>query len=109
MKTPPTKTSPKQKVIVDNKNILKKCSKIVEKLIEDDTSIPFRKPVNWKKLKLTNYPEIVKKPMDLSKISANLKRNAYKSIEECLQDIQQIWENCKLFNESASVSFFILF
>ena len=41
--------------------------------------------------------------MDLGTVRANLKATAYKTVEECLGDIQLIWDNCKLFNHESSV------
>ena len=36
--------------------------------------------------------------MDLSTVKTNLKNNVYHSVEECLDDVQLIWDNCKLYN-----------
>ena len=36
---------------------------------------------------LTNYPIIIKKPMDLSTLRANLEANKYKTYEDVFADI----------------------
>lgn len=36
--------------------------------------------------------------MDLSTVRDNLKNEDYASVEECLDDLQLIWDNCKLYN-----------
>lgn len=36
--------------------------------------------------------------MDLSTIKENLKNGIYGTLEECFDDIQLIWDNCKLYN-----------
>ena len=65
-------------------------------------SAEFRYPVNYEALGLLDYPLIIKKPMDLSTANNNLKNGKYKYIEECLNDIQLIWDNCKHFNAEGS-------
>ena len=47
---------------------------------------------------LTDYLTIIKKPMDLSTVRTNLDNNEYDYIEEVLNDLQLIWDNCKLYN-----------
>ena len=42
--------------------------------------------------------------MDLSTVKSNLQSGIYEYIEECLDDIQLIWDNCKLYNcETAKI------
>ena len=36
--------------------------------------------------------------MDLSTVRDNLMNEEYTYIEECLDDLQLIWDNCKLYN-----------
>ena len=36
--------------------------------------------------------------MDLSTVHANINENKYHTAEECLDDIKQVWLNCKLYN-----------
>ncbi len=42
--------------------------------------------------------------MDLGTCRNNLKASLYKTVEDCLSDIQLIWDNCKLFNHESSVA-----
>jgi Bromodomain len=46
------------------------------------------------------YYEFIKNPVDLSTIKEQLGK--YDTVEECLGDIRQIWENCRLFNAEGS-------
>lgn len=46
-------------------------SQILAKLRKHDDAYPFLKPVEWKKLGLDDYPEIVKQPMDLQTIGVS--------------------------------------
>ncbi len=52
-----------------------------------------------------DYTRIVKKPMDLGTVSEKLQLDEYRFIEEALDDLQLIWDNCKSYNESGSVFF----
>lgn len=89
-----------------DREYIKKLHKIVNNLINDPESNEFRKPVYYKALGLEDYKKIIKKPMDLNTIRRNLNKNSYENLEEVLDDIQLIWNNCKLYNEQGSVKLF---
>ena len=57
---------------------------------------------------LLDYPQIIKKPMDLDTVKKNLKNNKYKLVEDVLNDMQLIWDNCKTYNAEGSVKKMIL-
>lgn len=59
-------------------------------------SWPFLKPVNKKLVK--DYYNVVKKPMDLETIAKKVAAHKYHSRREFMADIQQIYENCVLYN-----------
>jgi hypothetical protein len=61
--------------------------KIVEELWNQKEAINFHYPVDWKNLKLDNYPLLIKNPMDLSSIKKKIKNNKYRNINEFLNDI----------------------
>lgn len=50
-----------------------------------------------------DYPNVVKYPMDLGTVKENVKNSTYQHVEECLDDIQLIWDNCKSYNAEGSV------
>ena len=54
--------------------------------------------MDYEGLGLTDYPKIVSKMMDLGTLSRNLQEDLYKNVRECLDDLQLIWDNCKLYN-----------
>ena len=62
-------------------------------------SADFRNPVDWKAFNLVDYPIIIKKPMDLNTAKKNLNNNVYETVEDCLRDIDLIWQNCKMYNK----------
>jgi len=41
--------------------------------------------------------------MDLGTVRKKLKGNKYKKMDDVLEDIQQTWNNCKLYNQEGSV------
>ena len=45
-----------------------------------------------------DYPVVIKCPMDLGTVRNNLSNNSYQTVEECLGDIQLVWDNCKTYN-----------
>jgi Transcription factor involved in chromatin remodeling, contains bromodomain len=59
-------------------------------------------------LNLIDYPILIKHPMDLGTIKKKLKTNKYKNITDFLDDIQLVWNNCKLYNQEGSVFIFII-
>lgn len=59
-------------------------------------SWPFLKPVNKKLVK--DYYNVIKRPMDLETITKKVATHKYHSRHEFLIDIQQILENCILYN-----------
>lgn len=62
----------------------------------------FKEPVDFEGLGLTDYPKIVKKPMDLGTIKHYLEEQVYSTPRQCLDDIQLVWDNCKLYNMEES-------
>ncbi|KAJ1458595.1 Bromodomain-containing protein [Pelagophyceae sp. CCMP2097] len=76
--------------------------KIVNGLAARPDSVPFRDPVDYRGLGLYDYPQIIKKPMDLATVKANIEKNAYGSLTECAEDIRKIWANCKKYNQDGS-------
>lgn len=80
--------------------------KIVCVFISRPEARPFRDPVDFKGLGLTDYPKIVKKPMDLNTIKKKIEEGVYNEhdnpIEECAADIRLVWSNCMLYNQDGS-------
>jgi bromodomain-containing factor 1 len=61
-------------------------------------SLAFKDPVDPVALNIPTYPELVKKPMDLSTMENKLKENRYTYIREFMADLDQMIENSELFN-----------
>ena len=68
---------------------------------------PFREPVDWKALGLFDYPQIIKKQMDLGTIKTKLESGKYKNLEDAANDVRLVWKNCMTYNQEGS-DFYIL-
>ena len=79
-----------------------KLKSVIQQVWDHQLSHEFRHPVNWRELGLEDYPQIIKKPMDLSTVKRNLSKSAYKTYEDFFNDIQLIWDNCKTYNMAES-------
>lgn len=71
-------------------------------LCQDKDSFLFLMPVNFIELQLHDYPYIVKRPMDLGTVRANLASGLISSKEEFVSEVNLIWKNCKLYNLDGS-------
>lgn len=59
-------------------------------------------PVDWEALKLPDYPEIIKHPMDLGTVKTQLETGIYESDEEFADDVRLVWANALRYNQPAS-------
>nr|CAG8446319.1 979_t:CDS:2 [Entrophospora candida] len=59
---------------------------------------PFYEPVNAEKLGVPEYYNVIKNPMDLSKVYSRLESEDYASAEEFEADIRLMFDNCYKFN-----------
>lgn len=75
-------------------------STILEEILNEMRDLPdvqpFIFPVNTKNV--PDYLQIVTRPMDLQTIRENLRAKKYQSREEFLADVNQIVENCSIYN-----------
>jgi hypothetical protein len=62
-----------------NKEHMSRLKQMFTEIEEDLRSYEFRDPVPWKDLGLNDYPEIIKKPMDLTSCRKKLVKSKYKS------------------------------
>jgi hypothetical protein len=73
----------------------KKLSLILSYLIDNPEATEFLHPVDWEELGLNDYPILIKHPMHLLKVQEKLKAREYRTVEEVLDHIELIWDNCK--------------
>jgi hypothetical protein len=84
------------------KDEIKKLKIIINCLYESNDSFDFREPVDWKGMGLTDYLTIIKHPMDLTTVLKKFKEDRYTRVEDALDDLQLIWDNCKTYNPDNS-------
>mmetsp|Transcript_19988 Transcript_19988/g.41027 ORF Transcript_19988/g.41027 Transcript_19988/m.41027 type:complete len:221 (-) Transcript_19988:176-838(-) len=83
-------------------NGIKAMEKIVDKLYKHQEAVPFRDPVNWRELGLTDYPLIIKRPMALSDVKTKIVQGQYRSTADVAEDMNLIWTNCMDYNMEGS-------
>lgn len=76
--------------------------KIVSNLLQRHDTGPFRERVDYRLLNLPDYPDKVKKPIDLGTIKQRLNQGEYRTAEQGAKDVRLVWENCKLYNGEGS-------
>ena len=73
------------------------CKRVLEEFWKMPEALKFLEPVDWVKLKLPLWPNIIKNPMDLKTIKQNLDLNHYVDIFEFDRDMKLVWSNAKTF------------
>ncbi|KAH7822906.1 putative Bromodomain containing protein [Monocercomonoides exilis] len=85
--------------IVQPQEIMKFLHKLVQDLIKHKHGWPFAAPVDVEGLNIPQYRVIIERPMDLGTIKSNLESGYYgDEYQECLSDINLVWNNCYQFN-----------
>lgn len=75
----------------------------LEKLYrQDPESVPFRNKVDPELLGIPDYFDIIKNPMDLSKIKEKLDRGEYSDPWEYVDDVWLMFDNAWLYNRKTS-------
>lgn len=60
---------------------------------------PFESPVDAKALKLPDYHNVIKSPMDFTTIKKRLENYWYYDAYECINDFKQVFVNCYMYNK----------
>jgi|TARA_B110000208_G_C11762636_1_gene427488 hypothetical protein len=58
--------------------------------------------VDWEAWGLTDYPKIIKHPMDLGAIQRKMDAGSYKGAHDFAKDMRLIWKNCRTYNQDGS-------
>ncbi|KAL7534602.1 hypothetical protein ACHAXR_005983 [Thalassiosira sp. AJA248-18] len=77
-------------------------AKLVSQFYAKADAEPFREPVDWQSLGLFDYPQVIKKPMDLGLVKKKVNEGKYKSIHDASDDVRLIWKNCMTYNADGS-------
>ncbi|KAJ3394940.1 nuA3 HAT complex component nto1 [Lobulomyces angularis] len=73
---------------------------IISELRKQDKELTFHTPVPVQIA--PDYYEVVKSPMDLSTLEKNVDNHVYITVEEFQNDVNLMFDNCKLYNASAT-------
>ena len=76
----------------------KPAKRIMNNLWKQESAWLFHYPVDVKAWRIEDYYTIVKIPMDFTTIKCKLSNNEYKNIPEFVQDVNQVFDNCILYN-----------
>ena len=76
---------------------------LLEDMIKNKNSWAFARPVSMKEA--PDYHLLIKTPMDLAKIKSKLNLGDYKSNNQMMKDIEQIFKNCDLYNEPGTETY----
>ena len=58
--------------------------------------------MDWQAYNLWDYPQVIKRPMDLTTIKKNLEKGQYANPGEVAADIRLVWSNCMTYNSDGS-------
>lgn len=73
---------------------------VLDDISKHPSSWPFNRPVSLKEV--PDYHDIIKNPMDFAKIKSRLNMGHYKTDYDIMNDIQLVFANCDLYNNSGS-------
>jgi transcription initiation factor TFIID subunit 2 len=75
---------------------ISKATSTIETVLAHPSSEPFAQPVSERTA--PGYSRLIKRPMDFSTILFNLQRNSYGSPGQVIDDVAQIFQNCRIYN-----------
>eukprot|EP00467_Chlorarachnion_reptans_P020095 CAMPEP_0114517836 /NCGR_PEP_ID=MMETSP0109-20121206/18115_1 /TAXON_ID=29199 /ORGANISM="Chlorarachnion reptans, Strain CCCM449" /LENGTH=344 /DNA_ID=CAMNT_0001698401 /DNA_START=14 /DNA_END=1048 /DNA_ORIENTATION=- len=82
---------------------MKRCMQLLNIIQARTDAVDFLEPVDWKELGLDDYPEVVKKPMDLGTVESNIMSGKYNdNIKGYANDMELIWKNAMAYNQEDS-------
>jgi hypothetical protein len=76
----------------------KVCERAHDRCRKNQKAEAFKKPVDYERLRIPDYPFVIKVPMDLSTVDRKLKMRQYKDPGEFADDMRLIWTNAITYN-----------
>lgn len=76
--------------------LMRKCDQLVKSLMKRSQGVHFSRPVEWKKMGLTDYPKLIKDPMDLGTVAERVGKSYYTRLEQFANDIRLVWVRLSL-------------
>lgn len=87
-----------------SQQLKERCLDILDKLMSrEHAQMVFGSPFDWKGMgpEFSDYPEIIKDPMDLGTIRTKLETNKYHQVNEFKGDVELTFDNAMLYNHIA--------
>lgn len=82
---------------------LRRCRDLLTTLMTQKFSYFYNEPVDPVKLNIPDYFTIIKQPMDLGTIKANLNMGAYLHVDDYARDVRQVWYNATIYNKQGTI------
>ncbi|XP_074364974.1 transcription factor GTE7-like [Apium graveolens] len=79
-------------------DMMRKCGVILEKLMKHKHGWLFNEPVDIVTLRLDDYHQVVKRPMDLGTVKAKLGKRVYSNPIDFAKDVRLTFDNALLYN-----------
>lgn len=86
-------------------SLQRKCDQLIKSLLKRSQGVHFSRPVEWKKMGLTDYPKLIKEPMDLGTVAERVGKLYYLRLEQFANDVRLVWKNAFIFNAPDSLYF----
>ena len=80
----------------------KACSRMLTILLQNPDCWIFKDPVDTVTTGAADYYTVIKQPMDFSTMRDKLKKHQYRKIEEFIQDMRLVFNNCIFYNGNES-------
>lgn len=93
---------PQLESLLENHNWKIVALKIIKNLWKIKQAQIFHQPVDVEQYEIPEYYEIVKTPMDFGTIRKKLQCNLYDGAQQFIDDVELVFSNCILFNQSDS-------
>jgi len=77
---------------------LQKCLGLLNNMFHQDECAPFYYAVDPIRLNIPDYWDVIKRPMDMTKIKENLLNGNYKDAKEFTADVHLMFENARTYN-----------
>ncbi len=78
---------------------LQKCADLLKELQRHIHGAYFREPVDYVKLCIPDYPDIIKEPMDFHTIQCNLEKSLYFTHEAFAEHVRLVFKNAIAYNQ----------
>jgi len=69
-----------------------------DKVMQETSAVPFRKPVNAAALKLTDYHKVIAEPMDLGTVYSRCLLGEFETLEDVVADVELVFSNATRYN-----------